>query len=141
MITLTIVEEVKKDGIVSRKRSLKLFTSTDKARKEIVPIVKEMKLAKRQKRVPKKEIIGVSYDTKSEKSLLLELDAITSIENERSENIGARRLQTIMETLLEDISFNASDDNPVIKVTIDKPFVLNAMKEIIHTHDFKKYVL
>ena len=46
-----------------------------------------------------------------------------------------------METLLEDISFNASDDNPVIKVTIDKPFVLNAMKEIIHTHDFKKYVL
>jgi len=74
-------------------------------------------------------------------------DAIDTIaelaadENERSENIGARRLQTIMETLLEDISFNASDENPVIKVTIDKPFVLNAMKDIIHTHDFKKYVL
>ena len=62
-------------------------------------------------------------------------------ENETSENIGARRLQTIMETLLEDISFNASNENPMIKVVIDKPFVLNAMKEIIHTHDFKKYVL
>ena len=86
MITLTIVEEVKEKGIVSRKRSLKLFSSSDKARKEIVPIVKEMKLAKRQKRVPKTEIIGVSYDTKSEKSLLLELDAITSVENERSDN-------------------------------------------------------
>ncbi|MBE5741368.1 MAG: ATP-dependent protease ATPase subunit HslU [Clostridiales bacterium] len=72
------------------------------------------------------------------------IDTIAEIaedENENSENIGARRLQTIMELLLEDISFNASDDNPMVKVVIDKPFVLNAMKEIIHTHDFKKYVL
>ena len=66
---------------------------------------------------------------------------IATDENETSENIGARRLQTLMEILLEDISFNASDDNPMIKVVVDKNFVLNAMKEVIHTHDFKKYVL
>ena len=72
------------------------------------------------------------------------IDAIAELaadENETSENIGARRLQTIMEMLLEDISFNASDENPMIKVKIDKAFVVNAMKEIMHTHDFKKYVL
>lgn len=74
-------------------------------------------------------------------------DAIEAIaelaadENETSENIGARRLQTIMELLLEDISFNASDNNPVVEVKIDRAFVLNAMKDMIHTHDFKKYVL
>ena len=62
-------------------------------------------------------------------------------ENDTNENIGARRLQTIMELLLEDISFNASGNNPVVKVKIDKPFVMNAMKDLIHTHDFKKYVL
>lgn len=62
-------------------------------------------------------------------------------ENETSENIGARRLQSILEVLLEDISFNASDDNPNVKVKIDKAFVENAMKDVIHTHDFKKYVL
>ena len=62
-------------------------------------------------------------------------------ENETKENIGARRLQTIMETLLEDISFNASDENPMIKVTIDRNYVFNAMKEVMHAHDFKKYVL
>lgn len=61
---------------------MKLFSSTDMARKEIVSIVKEMKLAKRQKREPKVRIDAVSYDTKSEKSLLLELHAIESIENE-----------------------------------------------------------
>ena len=72
------------------------------------------------------------------------IDAIAELavdENETSENIGARRLQTIMELLLEDISFNASDNNPEIKVVVDKPFVYNTMKELIHTHDFKKYVL
>jgi len=66
---------------------------------------------------------------------------IAETENETKENIGARRLQTIMELLLEDISFNASDENPMIDLTIDKPFVLNTMKDILHAHDFKKYVL
>ena len=42
------------------------------------------------------------------------------IENETSENIGARRLHTIIEKLLEDISFNATVDHPVIYVKIDK---------------------
>ncbi len=66
---------------------------------------------------------------------------IAETENETKENIGARRLQTIMELLLEDISFNASDENPMIELTIDRPFVLNTMKDILHAHDFKKYVL
>lgn len=72
------------------------------------------------------------------------IDLIAEIaeeENDSSENIGARRLQTIMELLLEDISFNASDNNPMVDVKIDRAFVENAMKHIIHTHDFKKYVL
>ncbi len=72
------------------------------------------------------------------------IDTIAQIaedENETNENIGARRLQTIMEMLLEDISFNATDDNPLVKVKIDKPFVLNTLKSTIKTHDFKKYVL
>ncbi len=72
------------------------------------------------------------------------IDTIAGIavdENETSENIGARRLQTILEALLEDISFNANDNNPMVKVVIDKPFVLNAMQNMIQSHDYKKYVL
>lgn len=85
MITLTIVEEVKSGKAISYKRKIKLYHSMDKAKKEIVPIVKEMRLAKLEKRVPSIRIDAVSYDTKSEKSLLLELGAITSIENESDE--------------------------------------------------------
>ena len=85
MITLTIVERVKNKNVVSLKRHMKLFHSIDKAREEIKPIVQEMKLAKKEKREPKIRIDGVSYDTKSEKTLLLELDAIVSIDNEHEE--------------------------------------------------------
>lgn len=72
------------------------------------------------------------------------IDAIAEIsaeENETKENIGARRLQSIIELLLEDISFNASDENPMISVVIDRPFVMNTMKNLLQSHDFKKYVL
>ena len=87
MITLTIVEEVKSGKVISYKRKLKLFSSTDKARKEITPIVKEMKVAKSQKRTPSIRIEAVSYDTKSEKNLLLETHAIESIDNEDGSDI------------------------------------------------------
>ena len=86
MITLTIVEQVKNRKRIEFKSHLKLFHSMDKAKNFIIPVVKEMKLAKKEKRDPTIRIDGVSYDSKSEKTLLLELDAITSIENEHDEN-------------------------------------------------------
>ena len=85
MITLTIIKKVKTGSIVTFKRELKLFRSMDKAREEIIPIVEEMQHAKAQKRAPEVRIDAVSYDTKSEKNLLLETRAITSIENEEDE--------------------------------------------------------
>lgn len=87
MITLTIVELDKTKKVQAFKRSLRKFHSVDKARKEIVPIVKEMKQAIKEKRTPTIKIDAVSYDTKSEKTLLLELDAITSIDNESNDGI------------------------------------------------------
>ena len=86
MITLTIVKQVKSGKVISYKREMLKFHSIDKARKEIVPIVREMKSAKSQKRTPTIKIDAVSYDTKSEKSLLLELHAITSIDNESDDD-------------------------------------------------------
>lgn len=85
MITLTIVKQVKKGTTISFKRELKMFNSVDKARKEITPIVREMKLSKKQKRDPSIAIKAVSYDFKSEKTMLLETDAITSVENEKDD--------------------------------------------------------
>lgn len=70
-----------------------------------------------------------------------EIAAMAAAENETSENIGARRLHTIMEQLLEDISFNASGDHPMLDVVIDKTYVQNAFKDAKRKFDLKKYVL
>lgn len=83
MVTLTIGKQVKKGSTFIIKTEVKTFKSIDKLRKEISPIVREMKEAKNQKRQAKTFIKAVSYDDKSEKSLLLQMDAITSIENEK----------------------------------------------------------
>lgn len=70
-----------------------------------------------------------------------EIAEMAATENETSENIGARRLQTIMELLLEDISFNATGEHPMLDVTIDKQYVQNAFKETKKKFDLKKYIL
>ena len=49
--------------------------------------------------------------------------------NENSENIGARRLHMIVENLLEDISFNATGDHPMIDVVIDEKYVKDHLKQ------------
>ena len=70
-----------------------------------------------------------------------EIAEMAFAENETSENIGARRLHTIMEALLEDISFNASNELPMTTVKIDRAYVQNAFKEAKKKFDLKKYIL
>ena len=72
---------------------------------------------------------------------LEEIAEIAEKENDTSENIGARRLHTIMESILEDISFNANGDHPVMKVVIDKAYVQKIMSSTIKKYDLTKYVL
>ena len=72
---------------------------------------------------------------------LKEIARYTEEENETSENLGARRLHTILELLLEDISFNAGGDHPIVDVIIDKDYVIKAFANFSKTHNLRKYVL
>ena len=60
--------------------------------------------------------------------------------NQNIENIGARRLHTIMEKLLENISYNASDIGPK-KFHINKKFVEDNLEELIKSQDLSKFIL
>jgi ATP-dependent HslUV protease ATP-binding subunit HslU len=60
--------------------------------------------------------------------------------NERTENIGARRLYTIMETLLDDISFEAPDMKEK-EITIDAKYVEEKLDEIVEDEDLSRYIL
>jgi ATP-dependent HslUV protease ATP-binding subunit HslU len=59
--------------------------------------------------------------------------------NERTENIGARRLHTILERLLEDISFTAGDENKTIE--IDAAYVEKNLGELAKNEDLSRYIL
>ena len=61
--------------------------------------------------------------------------------NETSENIGARRLHTIIENLLEDISFNATGEHPLIDVVINKDYVESHLKLASSSEDLNKYIV
>lgn len=82
-----------------------------------------------------------NIDLKFTDDALDEIAEMAATENETSENIGARRLHTIMESLLEDISFNASSELPLTTVNIDRAYVQNAFKETKKKFDLKKYIL
>lgn len=63
--------------------------------------------------------------------------------NERTENIGARRLHTVMERLLEEVSFAAADmaigDNP--KLVVDKAYVENQLEDLAKDEDLSRFIL
>ena len=72
------------------------------------------------------------------------IDLIAQIavnENENHEDIGARRLHTIMENLLEDISFNAGNLTSTVEVTVDKHYVETHLAGSIKAQNLKKYIL
>ncbi len=61
--------------------------------------------------------------------------------NLTAEDIGARRLHTVMEYLLEDISFNAGGDYPTFTLTIDRKYVDEHLAKLTGDRNLKKYVL
>jgi ATP-dependent HslUV protease ATP-binding subunit HslU len=63
-----------------------------------------------------------------------------TIVNERTENIGARRLHTVMEKLLDQISFDAPDLEEK-SVTIDEAYVDRMLADIVRNEDLSRYVL
>ena len=70
-----------------------------------------------------------------------EIAKITEAENETMENLGARRLHTVMERLIEDLSFNAGGDMPDTEVTIDKDYVDKNLASSLDDTNFRKYIL
>ena len=69
---------------------------------------------------------------------VLEIAKIAEEVNRSTENIGARRLHTILERLLEDVSFETPTGT---KVTVDAQFVQDKLGELAHNQDLTRYIL
>ncbi len=70
-----------------------------------------------------------------------EIALIAEDANLTREDIGARRLHTVMENLLEDVSFNAGGLVDKVTITVDKKFVIDKLGAPDKDRDLKKYVL
>ncbi len=69
-----------------------------------------------------------------------EIAGIAYIMNQTGENIGARRLYTVMEKLMEDISYN-TDKLAGQKMVIDREYVRNALQDILKQNDLHRFIL
>lgn len=94
-------------------------------------------ITKQQIDLLKVDNINLTFD----KDALKKIAEIAELENETNENIGARRLHTIMESLLEDISFEAGGEHPMTDVTITKEYVMKVLESTVKKHDISRYIM
>lgn len=88
------------------------------------------------------QLLGVdNIDLQFDQGAIERIAEISVELNLTSEDIGARRLHTVMEYLLEDISFNAGGDYPTVTLKIDKKYVDEHLQKLTGDRNLKKYVL
>jgi ATP-dependent HslUV protease ATP-binding subunit HslU len=106
--------------------------------KEFVRILTEPKnaLIKQYTALLSTERVKISFTPEA----IEEIARIAGLVNERTENIGARRLHTVMTTLLEDIMFEVPDKK-FKKLEITKEMVENKLKSIVEDEDLSRYIL
>ncbi len=93
-------------------------------------------LIKQYQALMKTEKINITFKD----SAIKEIALLASLVNERTEDIGARRLYTIMEKLLEDISFRAPDIKDK-SFTLTSGYVKEKLKNIVESEDLSRYIL
>ncbi len=96
----------------------------------------ENALLKQYKALMKVENVNLDFS----QDAISEIARVAFLLNQQSENIGARRLHTVMEKLMEDISFNAEDLTGK-DILIDKEYVHKALNELIQEQDIHRFIL
>jgi len=61
--------------------------------------------------------------------------------NQEMENIGARRLHTIMEKVLEELSFDLPSSDVPEELTVDREYVQDKLHKVVKDKDLSKYIL
>jgi ATP-dependent HslUV protease ATP-binding subunit HslU len=98
--------------------------------------VPENAVTKQQKALLETEGVKVEFTDDA----IDEIANLAYLMNEETENIGARRLHTILEILLEDVSYNLPDPD-LTEVNIDREYVLDKLGEKIKEVDVDRYIL
>ncbi len=108
----------------------------DLHKEDFVRILKEPQnsILKQQQQLLKVDNINLTFTDDA----IEEIASIAEDENNNGQNIGARRLHTIMENILEDISYNADSSVPEVDLSIDKEYVKRAVTQNSHIKENAK---
>jgi len=88
-----------------------------------------------------KELLNTeNIDLEFSDDAIIRLAELAEEVNESTENIGARRLHTILEKILEDISFNAPDTSEK-EFKVDSDYIKNKISDIVKDRDLSRYIL
>ncbi|HUP46728.1 MAG TPA: HslU--HslV peptidase ATPase subunit, partial [Thermoanaerobaculia bacterium] len=71
---------------------------------------------------------------------IAEIARFAALVNDKTENIGARRLHTILERLLDEVSFEATEMRGV-DVNVDAAYVQRVLADVVKNEDLSRYVL
>jgi len=112
------------------------LSNLDKEDFKKILTVPENAVTKQQKALLETEGVSVEFTDDA----IDEIANLAFLMNEETENIGARRLHTILEILLEDVSYNLPDPE-MTEVHIDRAYVLEKLGEKIKEVDVDKYIL
>ena len=112
------------------------LSNLDKEDFKKILTVPENAVTKQQKALLETEGVTVEFTDDA----IDEIANLAYLMNEETENIGARRLHTILEILLEDVSYNLPDPD-MTDVHIDREYVLDKLGEKIKEVDVDKYIL
>ena len=107
-------------------------------KEEFVRILQEPRnaLVKQYHALMKTEGLDLIFEPEA----IVEIAQIAESVNTRTENIGARRLYTVMERLLEDISFDASEMKEK-QILINREYVTEKLREVVKDEDLSRYIL
>jgi ATP-dependent HslUV protease ATP-binding subunit HslU len=83
------------------------------------------------------ERVKLTFDDEA----LLEIAKIAQSVNERTQNIGARRLHTVLERLLEEVSFTAADAGRAAEERVDVAYVRQHLADVLGDEDLSRYIL
>ena len=108
------------------------------SQKDFVKILTKPKnaLLKQYEALLQAEGVALVFD----KDAINEIAKISTELNDRMENIGARRLHTVMTSLLEDILFTLPDKN-IVRVSVDKETVRKKLSNLSEDEDLRRYIL
>ena len=88
------------------------------------------------------EMIGTEgVELKFDDDAIREIARMAALLNKTVENIGARRLHTVMERIMEELSFQAAEESPGAEMTVSKDLVESRLSEVTKKTDMSKYIL